>query len=184
MPSFIDESFRSQAGVYVVGIAMAGGDLAELALQTRSMLPRHVPRFHWRNDSDAVREKVISLVNQQAIGCRAYVVRRVAKQERARALCLDRFLWDDKQAGDHELVFETRQERNDKQDRAKIIHAQQRRVASEALRYRFEYPQQEPLLWLADAVAGAVAWTLAGEGDYVALFARGMLTIVEQPPSG
>lgn len=96
--------------------------------------------------------------------CRPVSPRR---QERARALCLHRLPWDATGLGITELVFESRQARNDQKDRQTILRAQKAGRAPAELTYPFERPSAEPLLWLPDAVAGAVAAGLTGDAGYL-----------------
>jgi hypothetical protein len=86
---------------------------------------------------------------------------------RARSLCLNALLWDLWQRRVDELVVESRQEHGDYRDRQTIAFAQRARAASPILRYRFERPHHEPLLWLADAIAGAATASLADGAPYL-----------------
>jgi hypothetical protein len=63
-------------------------------------------------------------------------------------------------------VLESRQDHNDARDRQVI--GSRRPVADASLDYRHEGPRQEPLLWLADALAGAVMSEIRKDGRYVA----------------
>lgn len=58
-------------------------------------------------------------------------------------------------------------------DRQTIIQAKQ---AAESLIYRFERPDAEPLLWLPDAVAGAVSAAEAQERRYLDLLRERITT--------
>jgi hypothetical protein len=102
-------------------------------------------------------------------------------QDRARALCMTRLLWDARALEVADLVIESRQERNDKKDRRTILRALQAQGASPNLHYRFERPKAEPLLWLPDAVAGATATQLTEGGAYLDALG-GLVTITELAP--
>lgn len=84
------------------------------------------------------------------------------RQERARRKCLERLLWELTELGTRDVLLESRQERRDVHDRKAIAAAQQRGAIPADLRYSFGRPDQEPLLWLADAVAGVVSAARAG----------------------
>jgi len=58
-------------------------------------------------------------------------------------------------------MIERREAHNDQRDRATIAHAQRAGWLSPTLRYAFLRPNDEPLLWIPDAVAGLVAAALA-----------------------
>jgi hypothetical protein len=86
------------------------------------------------------------------------VVRR--EHEGARAELLIALLNDLSAATVRELVLESRSQRGDA-----------------SLDYRHEGPRQEPLLWLADALAGAVMYQIRKDGRYVAALPDERLTI-------
>lgn len=59
------------------------------------------------------------------------------------------------------------------------MQAQRAGHVTAALRYSFALPLQEPLLWLPDLVAGAVAYARAGRGEEcLSLLGEGV-TVVE-----
>jgi hypothetical protein len=70
---------------------------------------------------------------------------------------LNRLLWDLNKGGVEELVIESRQIHNDRVDRLAIRNAIDAKVASPSLRYGWNMPVGDPLLWVADAIASAVA---------------------------
>lgn len=84
------------------------------------------------------------------------------KQERVRARCLERTLWELGTAGVADVVIEARQERNNQRDRRIIVAAQRAGKVHAALRYGFVTPDVEPLLWIPDAMAGAATAALSG----------------------
>ena len=182
MPQFVDESYQAGAYLYVVAAAGVVGDLPEIRLTLKQALPKRVPRFHWRNESEASRQQMLERIVELGVVGRAYVGRNVAKQERARTQCLERLLWDMKERAEDEMVFETRRRHGDQRDRMTIIRSQKRGAASERLHYTFSQPGEEPLLWLADALAGAVSATLAGRGDYIDLLPSEHLMVIEVDP--
>lgn len=89
----------------------------------------------------------------------------VGKQERARAKCLERLLWDMKQLDLCQLVIESRGAAADRKDRGTILRAIKAGLASAGLVYEHRKPT-DSALWLPDAVAGAAASALAGETKY------------------
>lgn len=78
-----------------------------------------------------------------------------------------------------ELVIETRGLHADTEDRKTIAQAQRSGYASQRPSYRFESPRN-PLLWVPDAIAGAVASSLAdGVDRYVEQLGKATPRIVE-----
>lgn len=63
-------------------------------------------------------------------------------------------------------MIESRQAHNDQLDRQSIVWAQKTGWAATDLHYRFARPREEPLLWAADAMAGAIAAQVAQEADH------------------
>jgi hypothetical protein len=111
--------------------------------------------------------------------CRAPGIR----QDRARAKCPARMLWDLGQSGIEDVVFESRGRHNDSKDARTIGQSKRAGGTSASLRYEFARPHAEPLLWIPDAVAGAVATHVAAErSDYFGSFPEGFVSVIEVDP--
>jgi hypothetical protein len=67
-----------------------------------------------------------------------------------------------------ELVLESRQAANDVMDKEVIAAARRAGRISTDLVYGHQRPSEEPLLWLADALAGAVMARVRGDPGYLA----------------
>lgn len=170
MTAFVDESMRLGAGgLYVVAAVVVADDVDIARQAARSVLVRRQQRFHWRNESEARRQVMLELMSGLDIEARVYVREPIAprRQAGARALCLNTLLWDLWQAGVDDLVLESRQVHADGADRRTILAAQRARRASPDLAYRFARAIEEPLLWLADALAGATSAHVADGADYL-----------------
>ena len=76
-------------------------------------------------------------------------------------------LWELWQDDVDQVVIESRQEHNDRRDRATISRAQRARQASPSLHYGFAKPATEPVLWMADALAGAATGSLVDGAPYL-----------------
>lgn len=135
----------------------------------RSFVPRRAVRFHWHEVS-ANRLQMCQLL------LAASHVRHVAavatpldpkRQERGRRLCLSAISWELDSRGVDRLQSETRRQR-DANDRRFLLGEQRVDRLPAALQYEFGQPNQEALLWVLDAVAGAVAAAFgAGERRYL-----------------
>lgn len=170
MTAFVDESLRLGAGgLYVVAAVVVAENIDAARHAARSVLVRRQPRFHWRNESEARRRSMLERMRGIGIEARVYVCQPIAprRQSGARALCLNVMLWDLWQAGVDELVFESRQEHGDAADRRTILAAQRARRASQDLTYRFARAIDEPVLWMADALAGAATAQIADGPAYL-----------------
>jgi hypothetical protein len=153
--AFVDESIRAGIdGMYVVGLVIAAGidcDPVRRAFEGTQ-------RFHFSAEGEARREAMLRGIGDSGFGSAAYVHRGLPKgQPRARRLCLVRLLWDLMQWGVEEVVFESRQAHNDRLDRIVIVAAQKSGAASPGLLYTWNTPLGDTMLWMADAIAGAVS---------------------------
>lgn len=169
MIAFVDESMRqSDDGLYVVAAAVVVEDESGRVREALRdvLLPGQV-RFHWHDERPERRLAMLKVVSSRIAAGFAAFHRSGghASQERARAQCLKCLLWHLGQYGVSDLTMESRGAPNDARDRRTIIAAQQSQIASKDLRYGFAWAREEPLLWLPDALAGAVSRHLAGEGS-------------------
>ncbi len=178
MIGFVDESIRAGAnGIYVIAAAIiAPTDSEHIRRDVRALLRGRQQRFHWRDESEAMRQRMLDHLTRLDLDAVISVQEPVepAKLERARALCLQRLLWELLDTDLEELVIESRQDHNDRRDRRTIAHAQRSKTAPPGLAYRFAWPHDEPLLWIADALASATGASLATSGT-------GYLERLQQP---
>jgi hypothetical protein len=162
--AFADESVREDSGgvLYVLGAAVVLRDLDAAREALRSMLPGRQERLHWRGERETRRLALLQTLSDHGVavfGSWAYPVGR-QRQERARRACLTTLAGDVGREGVTELVLEHRDEAGDRLDRQTLVDA--RRGGIVELSYRFARAADEPLLWAADAVAGAMSAHLAG----------------------
>ncbi len=87
------------------------------------------------------------------------------RQERSRALCLAAVAGDLARADVDQLVLEAREEHLNRRDLVTLVGAKAAGVIPEHFRYGFAASTEEPLLWAADALAGAVGGWVVGEAD-------------------
>lgn len=177
MIAFVDESIRETGvGMYVVAAVIAPvnecGDLRE-GLTKRG-------RFHFYKAGEARRAGMLRAIKSCRLGTSAYVYRGLFPigQENARARCLRSLLRDLKAWGVDELVIESRHGRADLWDRITIMSALNSQTAPDALAYKWEGANDEPMLWMADAIAGAVRAN--AEDDRYAEVLERMRTAIRQ----
>lgn len=156
----IDESTPTDSGGHVHDILTASLIVAEPStVQARltTLLDRQ-RIFHWSTDrGPVVRQKMIQFLLDQDVRSHVGVhfPTHVREQERARArLPTEVVLPAILDAGASEFWIESRARDQDSVDKVVVRNwLRERRVR---LSYAW-YPKAEPLLWIADAVAGAVA---------------------------
>lgn len=168
MIAYIDESLRVRDHLYVVAAGLAApAGARELVAELRKALPGRSPRFHWRNESEETRMRMLDRIHELGLETFAvcYCEERPRWSERGRIQAIKRLLWELQQHQVVELILESRGEVNDERDRKTIFRAQRAGHASRSLSYRFATPYREPLLWVPDAVAGAVSASYADGMD-------------------
>jgi hypothetical protein len=140
-------------------------------------------KLHWR-DLDARRcQRAIEMVAQ--FDARILIVIASPmdhrKQERARAICLERLARELQEHGATRAVLEARTASLMRKDDHTIDRLRSRCLMAPALRFEHRQPHSDPMLWAAVVVLGAVGAALADEaGAAVALnrFA-GAMSIVQ-----
>lgn len=180
MIGLVDESLRQHgggAGFNFLAVARVRPEVGATARATlRDVLRKGQRRFHWRTDSERDRLRFLEVVANSEVGATVVYQRPVRrrKQEQARVRCLWEAMGQFGVWGIERLLIESRGEPRDSWDRREVIAAQQAGLVPKTLTYRHEAAVDEPLLWIADAVAGAMSAAIA-EGDecYVKLLPEG-----------
>ena len=168
--AFVDESFRRCADgrrlFLLTAVVVPDDGQAAAERRLRRMVAPGQRRWHFRDESAAARRRfIVVLAEPEMSGVQALTFccwtpsQRKAEQARVRGLWS--LLAELPNLGVNRLVIESRQEHNDRKDRREILGAQRAGVASPDLIYRHGQPKLEPLLWLPDAIAGAVGMSLA-----------------------
>jgi len=186
MTAYVDESLRvSHAGLYLLAAAVVAGDDADDARRAlrRVLLPGQL-RFHWRLERGGQRARMLAAVAKIRPAVLAYSCRPMPRrQERARALCVNSLVWDLHERDIKHAVFESRGEHGDRRDAATIEQARRAKWAAAAVTYGFDRADDEPLLWIADALAGAISAHLAeGDATYLEELPEGLVTLREVGP--
>jgi hypothetical protein len=162
--AYVDESLRlTGAGWYVLAAVVVPGARADdVRTALRAGPPGGRRRYHWHDEDARSREAMAARIGALRLDAVVVVTTPVTprRSERARRHCLLRLLWELEQRGVGDVLLESRRER-DVTDREVIGHGHRSGHVSAALRHEFGRPKDEPLLWLADVVAGAVARAVA-----------------------
>ncbi|WP_147430241.1 hypothetical protein [Frondihabitans australicus] len=95
---------------YLLGAALTDTGAAELARDRLRALSPSRPKLHWRDLDSRHRERSIEVI--ASLGVDLVIVSAAPldgrKQERARALCLERLTWEVGQRGVRDLILEAR----------------------------------------------------------------------------
>lgn len=172
LEAFADESFHENAhgGFYVLAAAVLPVDrhdeLRELMLQVRGR--RRGSKLHWypmdHQEKLDVAKRIADFDELHVVTIGAPV--RPRRQERGRALCLQRLVTELHDAGVRGLVAEARQTDLNARDIATVKATRHMLPQGTQFRIEHRFGADEPLLWISDVVAGAVRARLNGIPDF------------------
>jgi hypothetical protein len=135
----------------------------------RGLLLRGQHKLHWR-DEQVKRRRVIA----ETIGTlpvEALVVVRACRAderlERRRRGCLERLCWELERLGVVRMVLESRGRADDLRDRGMLDALRARKTVTGKLRMDHVAGRADEMLWLPDAVCGAVVASRVGEPVYL-----------------
>lgn len=155
---FVDES--KTKGYTMVAAVVAAGDLTALRRDVRSLVLPGQRRIHFTKEADDRKRMILSKL--VGFGAQAHILHCAAKtQARSREACLEGLVALAK-ANDHTRIVIERDESIELTDRRILFREVNRQGLGETLTYAHEAPHQEPLLWIADAVA----WSFTKGGDW------------------
>ncbi|WP_067071844.1 hypothetical protein [Carbonactinospora thermoautotrophica] len=179
--AYVDESAALELGCYLLAAVVVDDADVEHARTAMRALQVGTGKLHWHTEGPERRLKIVSEV--AALGHLSVVVVGHGvgrRQERGRRKCLEVLLPELATLGVARAVFETRAA-YDRQDQAMIAACRSKGLIDRAFRVEFGFPAGpagEPLLWLADAVCGAVLAERRGDGTY-AMLLREHLHVIE-----
>jgi len=173
--AFVDESMRLTAdnqGTYLLAAVVcdpAGCDPVREML--RSLRYRRQPRLHWHAEEDPRKAKIAESIGALALPATVVIGMPLArtKQERARAKCMEALLPELEAQSVVRVWLESRTPSLVLRDMRLVDALRSQRLITPGIRVDTALPSQEPMLWLPDAVAGAVAADRDGQPEYLAL---------------
>ncbi|RQN02022.1 hypothetical protein EHW97_14805 [Aeromicrobium camelliae] len=164
--AWVDESMHApqagQSGMYLLASAIADPDGCEPVRERLvKLLPKGKTRLHWRDEDEKLRASISAAVGDCDLSHLVVVGAeyRPDSQERARRRCMDRLLFELENFGVSGVVFESRTQSLNKKD-LEMVAALRGQGRLKSLRVDFGLPSEEPMLWVPDAVAGAVGLDL------------------------
>lgn len=169
MIAFADESVRrgSSGLSYVVAAAVVVPTELDDARRVLRSLAGRATRFHWRTEREPRRIAMLERLSELGIStyARWHSPTAPRRQERSRAACLAALAGDLARADVDQLVIEAREEHLNRRDMATLVGAKVAGIIPDRFRYGFTRGGEEPLLWAADALAGAVGGWIVGEAE-------------------
>lgn len=170
--AWVDESMHTADGALADGFYLLAATVADPAGcepirdELRGLVLGKRMRLHWRDQTRRRRHVIADAL--AALDVTHTVVVGVPldshRQERARRYCLERLLHELHVVGVGQVWAETRTQSLNARDRTMVAALRSRGTIPASLSVEFAQPEQEPMLWLPDAVAGAIGMHRRG-GD-------------------
>jgi hypothetical protein len=171
--AWVDESIiYGSVGRYILAAVIAdplGCDAMRDQLVAMRLGRR--PRLHWYQEGSKKRDEVMRAIAGFDIDAVVVVGSPVdpKKQERARRLCMKRLLHRLDELEVSQVAIESRTESLDRRDLALIEMLRGSIGLSGRLRVATVDPINEPMLWTADVIAGAVNASLVLTDEWLAM---------------
>lgn len=173
--AWVDESQSDRQrdpDTYILAAALTTGLKVEADLR-EAMLALRTARggkLHWRDSDDARQAAIIQTVSR--LPAEHLIVVRSChpgeRDERRRRLCLQRLCLELDALGVETLTLESRGRADDRRDLQALQTFRAQRVVSGTLRMYHQPGPAEPLLWIPDAVCGAVVAARTRTPDHLA----------------
>lgn len=157
--AFVDESRRGRSYL-VCAVVVEAEDLARSRVSLRGMLLSGQRRLHFATESDRRRKSI--LAEMAKLPVRVWVYVSGEKEPLARRRSIDALLQDLDAVNGERLVIERREISQDAREKSQIAEAKRLGQAPARLTYTHLGASEEPLLWIADAVA----WAYGAGGNW------------------
>jgi hypothetical protein len=174
LSAWIDESVivgdENLPGVYILASVIADpAAVNDLRDALRGLKEKKIVRLHWFAESAKRRDRIAHAISELDVVAIVALGRPLhrQKQERARRRCLECLLYELEGFGVTQVWLESRTKSQDQLDRRLVDSARDKGLISRQLSVDFGQPVQEPMLWLPDAVAGAVSADQRGESRWL-----------------
>ncbi|MDJ1370890.1 hypothetical protein [Gulosibacter molinativorax] len=162
--AWVDESMRSSRdnsseNFYLLAATLISPEDDDRIRSLVRRLPHRGIKLHWRDlnfrERTAVSESIAQLGLEQLIVAFG-PFGSVNKQERARAKCIERAIWEANLLTVSHFVMERREENLNKRDRRLIDALRGAGKIPRDVWVEHEDPANEPLLWIPDVVLGSL----------------------------
>lgn len=174
---------QGQPGYVLAAVLLADDRRAAVRSAAQRIVPRR-RRFHWHQEEPRERRAMMQLIAGEALAAHALVVSpcTTRRREPSRQRLLVELAVALAQRPAVELAIESRGQHNDRLDRRTLVQARRDGLIPQDMAYVHRQPVQEPLLWLADALAGATrAGALLHDRSWLSLLPQGLLTLRRVP---
>ena len=184
--AYVDESESNQhldPGTYIFAATLVEEEHADEVREAMTALrPAGAGKLHWYNLSGrsrlAVVKEIASLPALHLVVVRT--VSRVEPSERRGRKCLARLVYELANRRVTHVAAEARERKTNLRELDHLNRLRMARVIDSDLRYVHIRGPEEPILWAADAIAGAIVAARMGEPRYLEVLA-GLVDIVADP---
>jgi hypothetical protein len=156
------------SGLYLLATTVADpGECEPIRDTLRGLLVGRTPRLHWRDQTPRRRRFIAGVLADLAVTHTVVVGMPLdqARQERARRQCMERLFHELHALAVVRVWIEARTASLNNRDQTMIAALRSRHVLPDSLTFNFAHPVQEPMLWLPDAIAGAVGMHYRKDDD-------------------
>lgn len=181
--AWVDESIHVGNRIYLLAAAIAPSDPEQLEAcrdRLRSLVRHARGRLHWNREEERDLIAITSAIAEMPLTNIVVTAARLdpKKQERARRKCLEQLLHRLVAADIERVWLESRDAVGNRRDLAMVASLRNTRVLPDSIRVDHARPLDEPMLWLPDSIAGAVAAAHDGQARYKAPLAHMLEEIV------
>ncbi|MGL3151665.1 hypothetical protein ACSS7Z_15055 [Microbacterium sp. A82] len=170
--AFIDESSAARGDElqeYMIAAVLIPADRCDAVREALRplLLPGQI-KLHWTDESESRRRVIIQrLCELETVNVVVtHVSRRQRKTERFRRKCLEDLYYEMVGMKIYDLTLESRGRHQDSSDRGHIV-ALQGQGLEQRVRIKHLRGGDEPLLWIADAILGAINSTHLGIEEHL-----------------
>lgn len=181
--AYVDESMsdsRKDPGTYLLAAGICQPtDQDEIRSQMQALRLKGQQKLHWHDEGHKRRRKIIESVGQLPL-MHLIVVRDNmpnVRPERRRRLCIERMLYELDQLAVAEVTFESRGPADDRRDTAMVGALRASKTISAQLRIEHVNGPLEALLWVPDAICGALTADRTGDPSYLAEITAQVITL-------
>lgn len=171
--AWVDESMRidtGDKGAYVLASVVCDPACCDpIRDELRSLRLKRQQRLHWRDEDANRRTKIAETFGQVNVTAVVVVGEALArsKQERGRRACMRSLFPYLDQLGVNRVFLETRTASLQRRDAKMIDALRAQQLLSPRLQVEVARPLEEPMLWIADVLAGATSAALAGQEEWL-----------------
>lgn len=169
----------------MIGAAMIpAGACEEVRAELIGLLLPGQRKLHWTDESEPRRRKIVArMCELEPVNVVVtHLSARQRKTERFRRKCLESLYYELAPMRVFDLTLESRSPDQDARDRAHIVALQGQGLHA-AIRVVHRRGGDEPLLWIADTVLGAINSAHLGQADYLEALAGTIIVQHRTPDS-